>query len=120
VLQEFEQTLTGGRKLARETGSERYNQSHGVGFERKRVNDARRDDDGQRGCEAGAATIQARLGTAAADQQDLVQISMPVRADCPIMQLAACGNRFDVDQTLVGGLQALAVQEVGRHLMIRR
>lgn len=120
VLEEFEQTLTGGRKLARQTGSERYNESHGAGFECKRVNGARRNDDGQRCCEAGAATIQSRLGTAAADQEDLVQISMPVRADCPIMQFAACGNRFDVDQTLVGGLQVLAVQEVGRHLMIRR
>src|SRR3954451_1863867 len=58
------------------------------------------------------AALRRVNATAALDQQQVMQLAMRVRPNCPIVQATALGYRFDVQEALVDVLTGLAVQEI--------
>ena len=59
--------------------------------------------------------IDACHEVAALHEQYLMQITMPMWLNVPVMQPTTGCDGLDVHQTLVGRLQRLAVQKKGRH-----
>src|SRR5581483_4043390 len=79
------------------------------------MNDPRGHRDQRRSLQRQIRRIQLRMHMPATEQQKLVQIEVPVRTDRPVVQLTARGDGLYVNQSLIGSLQALAVQKKGRN-----
>ena len=71
------------------------------------------------GCELVAAALCQVHAAAALDQQQVVQLAMRMRPNCPIMQATALGDRLDVQEAPVDVLAGLAVQEILRNTASR-
>jgi hypothetical protein len=49
------------------------------------------------------------------NQQYLMKVAVTVRSDVPVVQFAARGDGFDMDQSFVGDLEGLTVKEKCRN-----
>jgi hypothetical protein len=59
--------------------------------------------------------IDARLHLATLQEQNLVQVAMPMGPDDPVVLPAARRDRLNVHHALVRRLQRLPIQKEGRH-----
>jgi hypothetical protein len=84
----------------------------GAGLEIESVNARERHADQRDRRELVAAALGQVHAAAALDQQQVMQLAMCVRPNCPIVQAAALGDRLDVQEALVDVLAGLAVQEI--------
>jgi hypothetical protein len=59
--------------------------------------------------------VQMCLDRTSPDDQDLVQVSVAVCADFPVMQTAARGDGLHVNRSCIGGTERFAVKKKGRN-----
>src|ERR1700730_11006664 len=60
-------------------------------------------------------TVEVDLRIPRVYDDDLVQVAMSMRLDGPVVQAAACRNRFDMHRRLVRRLRGFPIQKEGGH-----
>jgi hypothetical protein len=73
------------------------------------VNDTRRHDQQRWSAELVRDAFRAHLAAAIENDEQLMQVPMRMRADLPVIEPAAIGDRFDVDESLFGDPGWLAI-----------
>ncbi len=84
-------------------------------LEYKGMHDARRNDEQGWRDEELRRVLGAHPAAAVEDDQKLVQVTMRMRPDLPIVEPAAVRNGFDVNEPLLGVARRLTIQKESRH-----